>query len=82
MNLTLVALTLALLTVLGVVLMMLDTEANDSLEPVFLRDMFRAAPVGLCTMHDDLLLDGDRLTLCAGANSPYLGRHSKYLNER
>ncbi|CAD1475683.1 unnamed protein product [Heterotrigona itama] len=49
---------------------MLDTEANDSLEPVFLRDMFSAAPVGLCTMHDDLLLDGDRLTLCAGANSP------------
>lgn len=79
-NLTLVALTPALVAVLAV-LMMLDIESNDSLEPVFLRDVFREAPVGLCTMHDDLLLDGDRLTLCAGANRPYLGRHSKYLNE-
>ena len=80
MNLTLAALTPVLVAVL-VVLTMLEIETNDSLEPVFLRDVFKAAPVGLCTIHDDLLLVGDRLTLCAGANRPYLGRHSKYLNE-
>lgn len=79
-NLTLAELTPALVATLAV-LAMLDSESRDSLEPIFFRDEFRAAPVGLCTIHDDLLLVGDRLTLCAGVNRPYLGRHSKYLNQ-
>lgn len=61
------------------VLAILETETRDSREPIFLREEFKAAPVGLCTMHIDLLFDGDRLTLCTGAKRPCLGRHSKYL---
>ena len=65
--------------ILAAVLAILDTEIRDSREPIFLKDEFKAAPVGLCTMHIDLLFDGDRLTLCTGAKRPCLGRHSKYL---
>lgn len=79
-NLTLAVLTPALVAVVAV-LAMLDSEISDSLELAFFREEFKDAPVGRCTMQIDLLLDGERLTLCAGANRPYLGRHSKYLNQ-
>lgn len=79
-NLTLAVLT-PLLAAMLAVLTILDSDASDSLEPPFFREEFRAAPVGLCIMQIVLLLDGDRLTLCAGANRPCLGRHSKYLNQ-
>lgn len=75
-NLTLVVVALEL----AVVLAMLDKDAKDSRELVLRKEVFKAAPEGLCTTHiDGLLLEGERDTLCKGANRPYLGRHSKYL---
>lgn len=66
--------------VLAVVLAKLDKEVNDSLELVLRNEELSAAPVGLWTTQiDGRLLDGDLDTLCAGANSPCIGRHSKYL---
>jgi hypothetical protein len=83
-NLTLAVAPLAVL-VLALMLVMLDAmlEASDSREPLFFcKLMFRAAPVGLYTiLVDGLLLDGDLLTLCMGANRPCLGGHSKYLDQ-
>lgn len=72
--------------VLAFTLTMLEArlDASDSREPLFFwRLALREAPLGLCTTHmDGLLLDGDLLTLCTGANRPYLGEHSKYLDQR
>lgn len=86
-NLTLAVVPLAVLLAVvlaATLLTMLDvTETSDSREPLFFRLALRAAPVGLCTTHvDGRLLDGDLLTLCTGANRPYLGEHSKYLDQR
>lgn len=84
-NLTL-AVVVPLMLVLAFTLTMLEArlDASDSREPLFFwRLTLRAAPLGLCTTHmDGLLLDGDLLTLCTGANRPYLGEHSKYLDQR
>lgn len=82
-NLTLAVVPPAVLVL--VVLMTLEAtlDASDSREPLFFWRLvtLRAAPLGLCaTLIDDLLLDGDLLTLCAGANRPCLGEHSKYLD--
>jgi len=84
-NLTLAVVPLAVLA-LAFTLATLEArlEASDSREPLFFlwRLALRAAPLGLCTTHmDGLLLDGDLLTLCTGANRPYLGEHSKYLDQ-
>jgi len=81
-NLTLAVVPLAVL-VLALTTLEARLDASDSREPLFLwrLETLRAAPLGLCAMlMDDLLLDGDLLTLCAGANRPCLGEHSKYLD--
>lgn len=86
-NLTLAVVPLAVLLAVVLRAMLLATldvrETSESREPLFFRLALREAPVGLCTTHvDGRLLDGDLLTLCTGANRPYLGEHSKYLDQR
>lgn len=85
-NLTLAVVPLVVLA-LALTLVTLDAmlEASDSREPLLFWRLatFRAAPVGLCIiLMDGLLLDGDLLTLCTGANRPCFGGHSKYLDQR
>lgn len=83
-NLTLAVVPLAVPLVLTLTRLDARLEVSDSREPLFfwLRLALRAAPVGLCTTHmDGLLLDGDLLILCTGANRPCLGEHSKYLDQ-